>query len=325
MFCRVQGRAAGGFLVIVRQNQLAGKDFLEYPLQMAVLAQAVAGADDGSRGFSAQVQIAPVHIVQLPGHALHEAADQMDGGEIVGADASDAAPEGGALAGALEGGAGGGESGDGASLLQRPVHGGVGALLCARDHFHGLAEEGFQQGVAPTAAQRRPHQQPEGPGFQSRGKHVVRGVHGNLAAGAHVHQQHVRPAAGGSQKGGLIVANGGVNGNAKRTGPQVRLRHHFGQQVRRNSRLFQSRGIEAAIHSVKQPHAGGIGGLHRRSGAACQLHGDVVGDGAESGGRFRDQTVFQIIVVGYHAIARGQSIPGDLGQMARPAGSLIIA
>ena len=108
MFCRVQSRAAGGFLVIVRQNQLAGKDFLEYPLQMPVLPQAVAGADDGSRGFSAQVQIAPVHVVQLPGHALHEAADQMGGGEIVGADAGDAAPEGGVLAGTLEGGAGSG-------------------------------------------------------------------------------------------------------------------------------------------------------------------------------------------------------------------------
>ena len=59
---------------------------------MDIFPQAVSGADDFFRSGTPGIQKAAVHPIQLLRHPVHKAVHQMHRGEIVDANAADAAP-----------------------------------------------------------------------------------------------------------------------------------------------------------------------------------------------------------------------------------------
>ena len=92
MPCGIHCRTGGSFLFAGRKDQRATENRLKRAAKMDIFPQAVSGADDFFRSGTPGIQKAAVHPIQLLRHPVHKAVHQMHRGEIVDANAADAAP-----------------------------------------------------------------------------------------------------------------------------------------------------------------------------------------------------------------------------------------
>ena len=84
-----------------------------------------------------------------------------------------------------------------------------------------------------AAAEGCAHQEPaavgEGAGLQRVCFQIIGGVNGDLSAGAHIHKKNIGTALCRTQETGLVVANSGIDRDAKRTCTQQRRGTDFRQ------------------------------------------------------------------------------------------------
>ena len=92
MLCGVHCRAAGSLLFAGRKDQRTTKNRLKRAAKVDIFPQTVSGTDDGFRSGTPGIQKAAVHPIQLLRHSVHKAVHQVHRGEIVDANAADAAP-----------------------------------------------------------------------------------------------------------------------------------------------------------------------------------------------------------------------------------------
>ena len=194
----------------------------------------------------------------------------MTGGKVLGGEIFDLTAKRRIAARAAKEGRDGDGIGKGRLGGGKRIHRVVGACDLKAHHRRRIAEELFKQRVGSAAAKRGTDEQisaaGEGARFQRIAGKIGVGICRELASRTHVDEHSLSLAAEGTEEGGLVVTDGGGNGDLTFIFTDEHALRKRGEH-RRIDADRQKRGlVKRALFHVKESEGRGVRGIGQGTG-----------------------------------------------------------